>query len=194
MVIFFTHKGNKFMDKNKKGMNISALLLMTTTVISSLEAIMEVQSGMDAMETIKQIIDIGITPVLLLVFVYYFINKSKNDDKRVEESFQDAQAKIDEVIKTSREHENLMTAENAKREEMLRQEAERRENMLRKESEKRESILMLNMEKITNSMTSMTKTMDRMESAFAGIEKRLENIEYKIEEGGSGGYSKDSRS
>lgn len=194
MVIFFTHKGNKFMDKNKKGMNISALLLMTTTVISSLEAIMEVQSGMDAMETIKQIIDIGITPVLLLVFVYYFINKSKNDDKRVEESFQDAQAKIDEGIKTSREHENLMTAENAKREEMLRQEAERRENMLRKESEKRESILMLNMEKITNSMTSMTKTMDRMESAFAGIEKRLENIEYKIEEGGSGGYSKDSRS
>lgn len=179
-------------DKNRKGMNITALLLMATTVISTLQAIMEAQADMDTMEAIKQIIDIGITPVLLLIFVYYFINKSKNDDKRVEESYQEAQSKIDETIKTSREHEDLMASENAKREEMLRQEAERRENILRKESEKRESILMLNMEKITDSMTSMTKTMDRMESAFAGMEKRLENIEYKIEEGGTIGCGKDN--
>ena len=180
------------MDKNKKGMNITALLLMATTVIQTGEAIMEAQAGMDTIDIIKQIIDVGITPVLLLVFVFYFINKSKTDDKRVEDANQNASSKIDETLKASREHEEVMLAESAKREEMLRQEAERRENMLRKESEKRESILMLNMEKITDSMTSMTKTMDRMESAFSGIEKRLENIEYKIEEGAVGGSGKNN--
>ena len=189
MVIFLLIRGNREMDKNKKGMNITALLLMATTVIQTGEAIMEAQAGMDTIDVIKQIIDVGITPVLLLVFVFYFINKSKTDDKRVEDANQNASSKIDETIK---EHEEVMLAESAKREEMLRQEAERRENMLRKESEKRESILMLNMEKITDSMTSMTKTMDRMESAFSGIEKRLENIEYKIEEGAVGGSGKNN--
>ncbi len=192
MVIFLLIRGNREMDKNKKGMNITALLLMATTVIQTGEAIMEAQAGMDTIDVIKQIIDVGITPVLLLVFVFYFINKSKTDDKRVEDANQNASSKIDETIKASREHEEVMLAESAKREEMLRQEAERRENMLRKESEKRESILMLNMEKITDSMTSMTKTMDRMESAFSGIEKRLENIEYKIEEGAVGGSGKNN--
>ncbi len=192
MVIFLLIRGNKEMDKNKKGMNITALLLMATTVIQTGEAIMEAQAGMDTIDVIKQIIDVGITPVLLLVFVFYFINKSKTDDKRVEDANQNASSKIDETLKASREHEEVMLAESAKREEMLRQEAERRENMLRKESEKRESILMLNMEKITDSMTSMTKTMDRMESAFSGIEKRLENIEYKIEEGVVGGPGKNN--
>ena len=192
MVIFLLIRGNREMDKNKKGMNITALLLMATTVIQTGEAIMEAQAGMDTIDVIKQIIDVGITPVLLLVFVFYFINKSKTDDKRVEDANQNASSKIDETIKASREHEEAMLAESAKREEMLRQEAERRENMLRKESEKRESILMLNMEKITDSMTSMTKTMDRMESAFSGIKKRLENIEYKIEEGAVGGSGKNN--
>ena len=192
MVIFLLIRGNREMDKNKKGMNITALLLMATTVIQTGEAIMEAQAGMDTIDVIKQIIDVGITPVLLLVFVFYFINKSKTDDKRVEDANQNASSKIDETLKASREHEEVMLAESAKREEMIRQEAERRENMLRKESEKRESILMLNMEKITDSMTSMTKTMDRMESAFSGIEKRLENIEYKIEEGAVGGSGKNN--
>ena len=192
MVIFLLIRGNREMDKNKKGMNITALLLMATTVIQTGEAIMEAQAGMDTIDVIKQIIDVGITPVLLLVFVFYFINKSKTDDKRVEDANQNASSKIDETLKASREHEESMLAESAKREEMLRQEAERRENMLRKEAEKRESILMLNMEKITDSMTSMTKTMDRMESAFSGIEKRLENIEYKIEEGAVGGSGKNN--
>lgn len=192
MVIFLLIRENREMDKNKKGMNITALLLMATTVIQTGEAIMEAQAGMDTIDVIKQIIDVGITPVLLLVFVFYFINKSKTDDKRVEDANQNASSKIDETLKASREHEESMLAESAKREEMLRQEAERRENMLRKEAEKRESILMLNMEKITDSMTSMTKTMDRMESAFSGIEKRLENIEYKIEEGAAGGSGKNN--
>lgn len=192
VVIFLLIRGNREMDKNKKGMNITALLLMATTVIQTGEAIMEAQAGMDTIDVIKQIIDVGITPVLLLVFVFYFINKSKTDDKRVEDANQNASSKIDETLKASREHEESMLAESAKREEMLRQEAERRENMLRKEAEKRESILMLNMEKITDSMTSMTKTMDRMESAFSGIEKRLENIEYKIEEGAAGGSGKNN--
>ena len=81
MVIFLLIRGNREMDKNKKGMNITALLLMATTVIQTGEAIMEAQAGMDTIDVIKQIIDVGITPVLLLVFVFYFINKSKTDEE-----------------------------------------------------------------------------------------------------------------
>ena len=99
MVIFLLIRGNREMDKNKKGMNITALLLMATTVIQTGEAIMEAQAGMDTIDVIKQIIDVGITPVLLLVFVFYFINKSKTDDKRVEDANQNASSKIDETLK-----------------------------------------------------------------------------------------------
>ena len=54
----------------------------------------------------------------------------------------------------------MLIAQNAQREELLRQEAQRREELLRKESEKRESILMLNMDRISERMENMTKSLD----------------------------------
>lgn len=176
-------------DKNSERMNAAAVAV---TAITMLSTVLNMTGGnvMEAgtLETLKQVIDVGITPVLLLVFVYYFINKSRGDDRRVNEAFQEAQTRIEEMAAGAREHEDAMAAENAKREEMLRSEAEKRETMLRKEAEKRESMLMLNLEKITVSMDSITRTLDRMENSFSGIESRLEKIEYKIgEDGGRNG-------
>lgn len=175
-------------DKNSRRMNTAAFSITAVTIFSAVVNMTGV-SRMDAgtLETLKQVIDVGITPVLLLVFVYYFINKSRGDDRRVNEAYQEAQAKIEEMAAGAREHEDAMAAENARREEMLRSEAEKRETMLRKESEKRESMLMLNLEKITVSMDSITRTLDRMENSFFGIESRLEKIEYKIGEDGRNG-------
>ncbi len=176
-------------DRNTKGMNAAAATITAATMLSTALKITGVDI-MDAgtLETLKEIIDIGITPVLLIVFVCYFISKSKDDDKRVNTAYKETQGKIEEMAASARKHEDTMAAENAKREEMLRSEAEKRETMLRKEAEKRESMLMLNMEKITVSMDSITRTLDKMENSFSGIESRLEKIEYKIgEDGGRNG-------
>ena len=168
-------------DRNSTGMNMAAFLITAAIAISTILNITEgIRMDAGTAEVLKQLIDIGVTPVLLLVFVYYFINKSKGDDKRVNAAFQDAQKKIEEITKSAREHEDLVLSENAKREEMLRSEAEKRESMLRKEAEKRESLLMLNMEKITESMDSITRTLDKMEGTYSAIESRLEKIENKI--------------
>lgn len=173
-------------DRNAKGLNAAAAMITAATMLSTVLNITGVDR-MDAgtLETLKEIIDIGITPVLLIVFVCYFINKSKGDDKRVNAAYKEAQEKIEEMAASARKHEDMVTAENARREEMLRSEAEKRESMLRKEAEKRESMLMLNMEKITSSMDSITRTLDRMESSFSALDSRLEKIEYKIS--GDGG-------
>ena len=77
-------------DKNLKGMNFAAFSITAVTMLSAALNMTGV-SMMDAgtLETLKQVIDVGITPVLLLVFVYYFINKSKGDDKRVNAAYRE---------------------------------------------------------------------------------------------------------
>lgn len=175
-------------DRNTAGMHTAAATLTAVTVLSTALNITEgIRMDAGTVEAIKNIIDVGITPVLLIIFVFYFINKSKGDDKRVNEAFQTAQAKIEEITGSAREHEDLILAENAKREEMLRSEAEKRETMLRKEAEKRESLLMLNLEKITASMDNITRTLDKMENTNSAIELRLEKIEYRMGGGNDGG-------
>lgn len=168
-------------DRNTRKMNIVAVMITIVVMLSTMLNMTEVYI-VDAgtLEILKEIIDIGITPVLLIIFVGYFINKSKGDDKRINTAYKEAQEKIEEMTSSARKHEDMIAVENAKREEMLRSEAEKRENMLRKEAEKRESMLMLNMEKISSSMDSITRTLDKMENSFAGIQNRLEKIEYKI--------------
>ena len=175
-------------DKNSRRMNSAAFSITAVTMLTAVLNMTGV-GMMDAgtLETLKQVIDVGITPVLLLVFVYYFINKSRGDDKRVNTAYKETQEKIEEMAASARIHEDAMAAENARREEMLRTEAGKRETMLRKEAEKRESMLMLNMERITTSMDSITRTLDRMENSFSGIESRLEKIEYKIGDGDKNG-------
>ena len=76
----------------------------------------------------------------------------------------------------------MLIAQTAQREELLRQEAQRREELLRKESEKRESILMLNMDRISERMENMTKSLDVIKNGFAGVDRRLDKIEKKVGE------------
>lgn len=180
-LFFYKLRGKKMENKNIKGIHTVALMIFVTTIFSNTKRLLEVHmADMTNLDIIKSIIEIGITPVLLLVFVYYFLQKSKGDDKRVKDAYMDAQNKIEETNKNAREHESVMLAESVKREELIRQESEKRETLLRKEAEKRESMLMLNMEKITDSMNSITKTLDKIENSFSGIENRLEKIEHKV--------------
>ncbi|MCX4341415.1 MAG: hypothetical protein OSJ72_17450 [Lachnospiraceae bacterium] len=146
---------------------------------------------MGVTETINLIGNVGVTVVMLVIFVGYVLQKAKNDDKRVTEAQQaavetvtaaytDAQAKIEEANRAIREREDILMESSMEREEILRKESEKREELIRKESEKRESILMLNMDRITESMDSITKALNKIENSFSGIDRRLEKIEERI--------------
>ena len=52
--------------------------------------------GLTVTEVVKNVVDIGITPVLLIVFIVFFIHRAKDDDTRVKKSNSEAQKAIRE--------------------------------------------------------------------------------------------------
>lgn len=120
--------------------------------------------------------NIGIMAVLLLIFVGFFIWKSKDDAKKQEAERQKYQENLENMNKRLSDREDMLIAQSEKREEMLKADADRREKLLCEESAKRESILMVNMERIADSMDNITKTLGKMEG-------RLDRIEQKMERG-----------
>ncbi len=116
--------------------------------------------------------NIGIIAVLLLIFVFFFIWKCRDDAKKQDAERQEYQENMERLS----ERENMLIAQSEKREEMLKADADRREKLLCEESAKRESILMVNMERIADSMDNITKTLGKMEG-------RLDRIEQKMERG-----------
>ena len=123
--------------------------------------------GLTVTEVVKNVVDIGITPVLLIVFIVFFIHRAKDDDTRVKKSNSEAQKAI-------REREDMLLAESARREELIRQEAEKRENLIRKEAEIRESILMANQDRMLNSLDKITASIAKIEQSLTKMETRHE--------------------
>ena len=123
--------------------------------------------GLTVTEVVKNVVDIGITPVLLIEFIVFFIHRAKDDDTRVKKSNSEAQKAI-------REREDMLLAESARREELIRQEAEKRENLIRKEAEKRESILMANQDRMLNSLDKITDSIAKIEQSLTKMETRHE--------------------
>ncbi|MDD3415500.1 MAG: hypothetical protein PHY47_16070 [Lachnospiraceae bacterium] len=153
--------------------------------------------GLTVAEVLKNIVDIGITPVLLVIFIVFFIRRANDDDARVKKAYSDAQKKIEDCNKEVKDRENTLMSENAKREEILRQESEKRENLIRREAEKREGILMANQDRMLNSMDQITSSLSKIEISLNKMESRHEsditqikdqmhNLEHKIDHmGGS---------
>lgn len=125
-------------------------------------------------ESSKWVAELGVSIVLLLIFVFYFIRKSISDDKRVNKAYDDAQEKIAACDREIRERENYLLSESAKREEIIRQESEKRENLIRREAEKRESILMANQDKMVDSMREITASLSKIETSLTKMESRHE--------------------
>lgn len=133
----------------------------------------------------------GVAVVMLVIFVGYVLQKAKNDDKRVADAqksalesvtsaYNEAQGKIEEANRAIREREDILIRNSMEREEILREDSKKREELIRKESEKRESILMLNMERITDSLDSITKALNDIQGSFSGVDRRLEKIEERV--------------
>lgn len=128
-------------------------------------------------ELIKFIIDIGITPVLLVVFVRYFIKQDEKRQQGIREEYDKAQRRIEEIEKVAKEREAIMLAAAREREALIQSEATRRENLIRKEAEKREGILMINLERITDTMGDISKSMQDIQTNIGKIDDRIERLE-----------------
>ena len=88
-------------------------------------------------EIVNLVDKFGTTIVMLVIFVVYFLNKARNDDKRVADTqkaalesitdaYNDAQEKIEEANRAIREREDILIRNNMEREEILRKESEKR--------------------------------------------------------------------
>lgn len=131
-------------------------------------------------EIVKNAIEMGLVPVLLILFVMFFIRRAKDDDSKVKQAYESAQKNIEENNKILREREDYLLAESAKREEIIRQEGERREKIIRHEAEKRESILMASQDRMMGNLDTIANSLSKMEGAFGKFEVAFSNMEYRL--------------
>lgn len=129
----------------------------------------------------------GIIAILLIIFVGYFLKRSRNDDDRVKEAYETSQKNMEEQNRAVREREDYLLAESAKREEIIRTEAERREKLIRAEAEKRESILMASQDRMLETLDNIAASLNKMERSMAGLDQRLDAMERKIRNGSAKG-------
>ncbi|MCX4341340.1 MAG: hypothetical protein OSJ72_17060 [Lachnospiraceae bacterium] len=140
----------------------------------------------------------GIVAILLIIFVWFFLKRSRNDDERVKQAYETYNDRVREAYETSqknmeeqnrvvREREDYLLAESAKREEIIRTEAERREKLIRTEAEKRESILMASQDRMLETLDNIATSLNKMERSMAGLDQRLDAMERKIGNGSAKG-------
>ena len=140
-----------------------------------------------------KIIEIGITPALLIVFVLYFLKREGRREEQQEDQLVKRDERWQKELETSnasfKELVNVLLAEGTRREEIMRSEAEKREKIMRQEAEKREAALMRTVDGFSQSTEKICETMDEMKKAFIQMEVRLKNIENKTERWSAGGQA-----
>lgn len=139
---------------------------------------------MEIAEIIKFAVDIGITPVLLFMFVRYFITQDEKRNASVMAEYQKAQEKAADIEKAAKERENMLLAESQRREELIRTEAMEREKLIRREAEKREGILLTNLERVTDTMGKISESMQEIQQTIGKIDDRLERLEVGVRQYG----------
>jgi prophage DNA circulation protein len=115
--------------------------------------------------------------VLLLAFIKYFFDRDKNKDEMWDK-------KYNELYENFKERETILIAESARREELLHTESDKREKLMRQEAEKRESTLMRTIDGFSKTMEKISDAMNDIRSDSRIVQKKVENIENKIEQMG----------
>ena len=135
-------------------------------------------------ELVKYIIDIGITPVLLVVFVQYFIKQDEKRQQSIQKEYDKAQKRTEDIERAAKERENVLLAAAQQREALIQDEAAKRESVIRKEAEKREGRLMANVERITNTMADISRSMQGIQMDIGRIDDRIDRMEQGGRHGG----------
>lgn len=136
---------------------------------------------------IDAVVEKGFIAILLVIFVGYFIKRSRNDDNRVKEAYETSQKNMEEQNKAVQEREDYLLAESAKREEIIRTEAERREKLIRAEAEKRESILMASQDRMLGTLDNIAASLNQVERSMTKLDQRMDAMERKLGNGSGKG-------
>jgi len=127
------------------------------------------------------IVDIGIIPALLGIFMCFFFKREKKREDYLTTRDSEWTSALDNCNRaaqdSSQELMKILLAEGSRREELMRIESEKRENILRQESEKREAMLMRTIDGIGNSMEKLSTSLGDMSKTLVKIDFRLTNIE-----------------
>lgn len=136
---------------------------------------------MDLLTIISPILEIGLIPVLLILFVRFFFEKDKERENQLGDlsaSFEKREALLhaDTVRREDqyKEREKILTAESARREEILKKESEKREKIIREEAEKRENALL-------TTIDSFSRTMKEISLTMSEIKNTTTQMQYKID-------------
>ena len=128
---------------------------------------------MDFAALVSAIIELGITPTLLLVFILIYFKREKRQDKQYDELRAHFKERVDSLL-----------AEGVRREDIMRTEFAKREQTMRNESSRREEMFARSIDNLDSTMVKISKCMDDMNKAFFQMDFRLQNIEGKITKGG----------
>ena len=126
---------------------------------------------MDITGLISMIVEMGLTPGLLVIFIIFFFKQDKRRDEQYDKIRENFKSQMDGIL-----------AESIRREEKMRIESEKREQIMRQESERREVMITRSIDGLNNTMAKMSDCMSDMKEAFIQMDMRLQNVESKVTE------------
>ena len=145
---------------------------------------------MDFGTVLAWIVEFGVMPVIVSVFIYHFVKRDKKRDEYLAKRDKDWTESLEKCNETaqkgSQEMMNRLLAEGARREELMRQESDKRETILRQEAEKREANMTRTIDGFGASMEKLSNSMNSMNNTLVKIDFRLTNIEQKQGKGRGG--------
>jgi seryl-tRNA synthetase len=124
-------------------------------------------------ELFKAVMDIGITPVLLLTFIKYFFDRDKSNDSMWGKRY-------DEIYNGIKERETKLVAECASREDLIHAESNKREKLMRLAAEKRENTLLATIDGFRQAIETISNSMNELKSDICDIQEKIENIEKEL--------------
>lgn len=136
---------------------------------------------MEISTLISAILELGLTPALLILFVFYFLKRDKHRDEQLEATNKSRDDKLDAIRQSFREREQFLVAEGVRREEAMRSESVNREQLIRQEAEKRENALMRIIDSHNNNMEKVCGTLDEVKNTLMQMEFRFKSIENGID-------------
>ena len=147
---------------------------------------------MDVLTFIAPIIEIGLAPALLLLFVKYFFDKDKAREKQIkdltfqfekrEDELNTQFTKREEMLRTDMSRregqfegrERIIVAENAQREELIKKEAEKREKLITEAAERREEALLITIDSFRDTISGFTKTMKEISGTMIHLQQKID--------------------
>ena len=128
---------------------------------------------MDLYVITQTVLELGVMPAILLVFIWYFLKRDKHRDEQLEAANKSRDDKLEAIREDFRER----IAEGVKREELIRAEAKQQEASILQVADKREKELLRIIDINGKALEKACSTLDEIKNTLMQMEFRVKNIE-----------------